>query len=249
MPSPLRTTALLALVQLSSARLYTSTTSATVLLPPAPTGESDEDVWASVLDEHDSTTEYLLACPTAFSASPAKPQDCQGPYAGATLTYAPAPSGLTKVTLADVEYNCALDESGVVCQTIEGGIDERIEIAGDQTEEWTKTITVVSTLEVDGFKVQPRFKAARAAEPASTATFSPDLEDEFDGTELSAGKKGGSGSSSGGKPGKPGKPGSGGGNKGNNTDDDENAASTTGAFGLGVMTTLLLSVIVAAAVI
>jgi hypothetical protein len=227
MISPLSTSALLALVQLSTARLVTSSSS-TVLLPPISTGESNEDIWASVLDEHDSTIEYLLACPAAFSASPARPEDCQGPYAGAILTYGPSPSGVTKVTLAGVEYEYTRNDGAISYQTSEDGFGESVEISGDESKEWIQTITVVSVVE-----------ATEVEEPSSTATFGAYLEDELN-TELRV-RKSGSGRGKGGS--------SSGSTNDNNTDedDDDSAASKTTGLGLAAVTALFLTALFTAA--
>lgn len=93
------------LVEASSA---TKTTTRTIFLPSRATG-SATNIYASVITESSSTTEFLLACQTAFSS----PYDCGGDFNGVTLTYGPS---IMDIAFGATEYDCQYGTTAV-CQT------------------------------------------------------------------------------------------------------------------------------------
>jgi uncharacterized membrane protein YgcG len=133
MPQAIGATALLlALTRCSLAQSVVS--SATVLLPHATEG-----LWASVITEAASATEYFIACSSAWD----NPQDCEAPFTGITLTA--KPSGVVSVELCSTSYHCSHNEDGAVCQTRTpaDSSEKALIIEPSETAEWVTTLGVI----------------------------------------------------------------------------------------------------------
>lgn len=118
------------------ARAEPAPTEATVLLPSATDG-----LWASVITEDASTTEYFVACGTAFD----HPQDCEAPFTGVVVTA--APSGIVDVSLDGAVYHCQQGEGDddSFCENKAAGPqggDTQV-IPASETADWLATLTIV----------------------------------------------------------------------------------------------------------
>lgn len=130
-----------------------------VFLPPQPNGDSN--IFASVITAEASTTEYFLACETAFTS----PEKCDGAFTGVTLTHGPA---TMEVELAGTEYHCSHgDGKEAVCQTKTGDVEAATTLAVDEAEAWMTPITVVDAAPTGNFDL-------RRGEPHHTIHHKPD---------------------------------------------------------------------------
>jgi uncharacterized membrane protein YgcG len=118
------------------ARAEPAPTEATVLLPSATDG-----LWASVITEDASATEYFVACGTAFD----HPQDCDAPFTGVTVTA--APSGVVDVSLDGTVYHCQQgegdDDSFCENKAVGPAGGETEVIPASETADWLATLTIV----------------------------------------------------------------------------------------------------------
>jgi hypothetical protein len=115
--------------------------SATVFLPHATEG-----LWASVITEAASATEYLIACSSSWE----NPEDCEAPFTGVTLTA--RPSGVIDIELGSILYHCSRNEvdADAVCQTRTPAdtSEETLIIEGTEISEWVATMGVVKPTQV-----------------------------------------------------------------------------------------------------
>jgi hypothetical protein len=169
--APNTLTGLLALSALSSAAVPNQrraagaqTTQALPLPVEAPEGQA---LWASVITADASSTEYLVACQTAYT----QPDSCDGPYTGVTVTKGPQTMG---VAMGGKTYACDIREEDAICEVVQNNADN------DATTE-TKTIA--------------RDQWAQVAIAAAEPTAIPNLEMRAPKSKGGGGsRKGGSGS-------------------------------------------------------
>lgn len=140
------TIGLLALATLSAAapnqadRLTETATKTFLLPPPQPTdnNKGNSNVWASVITQSASATEYFLACETAFT----QPDQCDGPFTGVALTQGEKTMGLK---LGGTTYRCEYgDETVCNIKTASDAPEETTTLAGADAEKWSTAVTVVA---------------------------------------------------------------------------------------------------------
>ncbi|CAH0022295.1 unnamed protein product [Clonostachys rhizophaga] len=113
-----------------------STTS--LFLPPRDTGGAS--IYASVITQSASTTQYLLACQTSWAA----PANCKGDFKGVTATYAPSSFG---AVIAGTTYKCSLGKDNAVCasKTKSDASDKTSTVASSETSKWFTPVTLVQS--------------------------------------------------------------------------------------------------------
>ncbi|CAJ0552207.1 Ff.00g061860.m01.CDS01 [Fusarium sp. VM40] len=135
----MRSTALslLALVPcLAEAKSTTHYSTETVFIPPRKTG-SATNIYASLITEDASKTEYLLACQTNFGSS----YTCDGEFTGVTVTYE---KSRMDVAFDVTSYGCGLGKDKAVCALqIETAKAETTTLASSESSLWMTAITVV----------------------------------------------------------------------------------------------------------
>jgi uncharacterized membrane protein YgcG len=108
----------------------------TVFLPPRKTG-SATNIYASLITENASKTEYLLACQTNFDSS----YTCDGEFTGVTVTYK---QSRMDVAFGVTSYGCGLGNDQAVCafQTGTAKAETRT-LTSSESSLWMTAITFV----------------------------------------------------------------------------------------------------------
>ncbi|KAF5556152.1 hypothetical protein FPHYL_8027 [Fusarium phyllophilum] len=198
-----------------AAKSTTKYSTETVFLPQRKTG-SATNIYASLITETGSKTEYLLACQTNFGTS----YSCDGDFHGITVTYEESSMNLA---VSSTTYDCSLGSGSAVCATITATQTESVQsrtIPSLESERWMTPITFV---DLKKRKTTSTKSTAKATETASnklckrkTPHGSSDSGDS--GSSGSSGSSGddSSGSSSGSKSG-----------SGSAADDDDDSGSSS----------------------
>ncbi|CAH0051956.1 unnamed protein product [Clonostachys solani] len=113
-----------------------STTS--LFLPPRDTGGAS--IYASVITQSASTTQYLLACQTSWAA----PTNCNGDFKGVTATYGPSSFG---AVIAGTTYKCSLGKDNALCasKTKSDAADKTSTVSSSETSKWFTPVTLVQS--------------------------------------------------------------------------------------------------------
>ncbi|KAG5660399.1 hypothetical protein KAF25_003005 [Fusarium avenaceum] len=119
-----------------AAKSTTHYSTETVFIPPRKTG-SATNIYASLITEDASKTEYLLACQTNFGSS----YTCDGEFTGVTVTYE---KSRMDVAFNVTSYGCGLGKDQAVCalQT-ETAKAETTTLASSESSLWMTAITFV----------------------------------------------------------------------------------------------------------
>ncbi|CAI6100039.1 hypothetical protein V2G26_007391 [Clonostachys chloroleuca] len=120
----------------SSSTFVDKKATSTVFIPPASTGKGA--LYASILTESASTTQYLLGCEANWSA----PRSCNGDFKGVTLTKGPS---MVYVALAGTTYDCTLNSNNAVCATKTASSGQPSTTTITETSKWMTPVTVVDT--------------------------------------------------------------------------------------------------------
>ncbi|KAF5026903.1 hypothetical protein F66182_933 [Fusarium sp. NRRL 66182] len=170
-------------------------TTETVFLPSRSTGRAS-NIYAYLITETGSKTEYLLACQTNFDAS----YTCDGEFTGVTVTYE---STDVNVAFGSTSYDCEVGTDEAVCVTKTRSAREEATTTLDASEssEWMTAITIVDH--------RKRATKASSAEPAETSNSrlckrknrdsggsDSDSDSSSSGSSSSSSRKGGSDSDS-----------------------------------------------------
>ncbi|KAF4340170.1 hypothetical protein FBEOM_5867 [Fusarium beomiforme] len=110
----------------------------TVFLPQVKTG-SATNIYASLITETGSKTEYLLACQTNFGTS----YTCDGDLHGLTVTYEESSMHLA---VSSTTYDCSVGTGTASCATITATQTESVQSRGippSESERWMTPITFV----------------------------------------------------------------------------------------------------------
>jgi hypothetical protein len=108
----------------------------TVFIPPRKTG-SATNIYASLITEDASKTEYLLACQTNFDSS----YTCDGEFTGVTVTYA---ESRMDVAFNVTSYGCGLGNDQAVCAFQTGTTEaETRTLTSSESSLWMTAITFV----------------------------------------------------------------------------------------------------------
>ncbi|CAM1509709.1 Fc.00g000440.m01.CDS01 [Cosmosporella sp. VM-42] len=137
----------------------TSTRTQTIFLPQRSTG-SASNIYASIITETSSTTQYLLACQTDFSAS----YTCDGDFHGVTLTY-----GASDIDVAfdATTYDCEYGKSAVCeTRTASSASDSTITLNSQQISSWMTAITIIDA----GKKAKTTKSSSTKTDQAPAAT-------------------------------------------------------------------------------
>ncbi|KAJ4034995.1 hypothetical protein NW756_007016 [Fusarium oxysporum] len=128
----------LALYMADAAKSTTKYSTETVFLPQRKTG-SATNIYASLITETGSKTEYLLACQTNFGTS----YSCDGDFHGITVTYEESSMHLA---VSSTTYDCSLGSGSAVCATITATQTASVQsrtIPSSESELWMTPITFV----------------------------------------------------------------------------------------------------------
>lgn len=196
----------------------TATTTRTIFLPSRSTG-SATNIYASIITEESSTTEFLLACQTAFSS----PYSCDGEFQGVTLTYG---ESIMDVAFGPTAYDCNYTSSAVCETRISSGPGSAITIAA---QELSSRMTAITILDVDKKKTTKTTKASQTAAAPAQTTAQQDSGLCKRKTTHNSGDSSDSGSDSGGSgsSGSSGSGSSGSGDSDDGSDDSDSSDSTT----------------------
>ncbi|KAJ4256802.1 hypothetical protein NW762_008898 [Fusarium torreyae] len=138
-----------------AAKSKTEYTTSTLFLPSRTTG-SASNIYASIITEDESKTEYLLACQTNFGAS----YTCGGEFTGVTVTYQKSD---VDVAFGATTYDCELGTSAVCAtKTKSSGDEKTTTLAASESSSWMTAITIVD--------VKKRKTKAKAAVPKETGS-------------------------------------------------------------------------------
>ncbi|SPJ78286.1 uncharacterized protein FTOL_06675 [Fusarium torulosum] len=108
----------------------------TFFIPPRKTG-SATNIYASLMTEDASKTEYLLACQTDFGSS----YTCDGEFTGVTVTYK---QSRMDVAFNVTSYGCGLGNDQAVCAFQTGTIEaETRTLTSSESSLWMTAITFV----------------------------------------------------------------------------------------------------------
>ncbi|WKT40449.1 hypothetical protein QSH57_005255 [Fusarium oxysporum f. sp. vasinfectum] len=121
-----------------AAKSTTKYSTETVFLPQRKTG-SATNIYASLITETGSKTEYLLACQTNFGTS----YSCDGDFHGITVTYEESSMHLA---VSSTTYDCSLGSGSAVCATITATQTASVQsrtIPSSESELWMTPITFV----------------------------------------------------------------------------------------------------------
>ncbi|WZH45934.1 hypothetical protein QYS62_007003 [Fusarium acuminatum] len=131
------TLSLLALAPcLAEAKSTTHYSTETVFIPPRKTG-SATNIYASLITEDASKTEYLLACQTNFGSS----YTCDGEFTGVTVTYE---KSRMDVAFNVTSYDCGLGNNQAVCALQTGTSKaETTTLTSSESSLWMTAITIV----------------------------------------------------------------------------------------------------------
>ncbi|KAF4962488.1 hypothetical protein FSARC_9441 [Fusarium sarcochroum] len=167
-----------------AARSKTEYTTSTVFLPSRSTG-SASNIYASIITEDESKTEYLLACQTNFGAS----YTCGGEFTGITVTYQKSD---VDIAFGATTYDCELGTSAVCAtKTKSSGDETTTTLAASESSSWMTAITIV-----DVKKRKPKAKAAAPKETGSSKICKRRLRDHGSDSGGSSGSSSDSGSDS-----------------------------------------------------
>lgn len=171
-------------------RSTTKTAVKTVFLPPRQTG-TVKNIYASIITEEASKTEYLLACQTNFNS----PYTCGGEFTGITVTYE---KSMVDVSFNTTTYDCELGSAAVCAtKTQSSGDAATTTLAPSESSAWMTPITV---LEVQKKKTIKKKKSTATAAPtagSSSKHCKRKVHGSSGGDSSSGGSSGSSGSSSG----------------------------------------------------
>ncbi|KAJ3457937.1 hypothetical protein MRS44_012046 [Fusarium solani] len=170
-------------------RSTTKTAVKTVFLPPRQTG-TVKNIYASIITEEASKTEYLLACQTNFNS----PYTCGGEFTGITVTYE---KSMVDVSFNTTTYDCELGSAAVCAtKTQSSGDAATTTLAPSESSAWMTPITV---LEVQKKKTTKKKSTATAAPTAGSSSkhCKRKVHGSSGGDSSSGGSSGSSGSSSG----------------------------------------------------
>ncbi|RSL43825.1 hypothetical protein CEP53_011519 [Fusarium sp. AF-6] len=166
----------------------TKTVTKTVFLPPRQTG-TVKNIYATVIKEEESKTEYLLACQTNFKA----PYTCGNEFTGITVTYEPS---MMDVSFNTTTYDCELGTAAVCAtKTQSSGDAVTTTLASSESSAWMTAITV---LEVKKRKTIKKKKTTATAAPtagSSSKLCKRRTHSNNSGGDSSSGSSGGSSSS------------------------------------------------------
>ncbi|KAF4956359.1 hypothetical protein FGADI_3936 [Fusarium gaditjirri] len=175
-----------------AAKSTTKYSTETVFLPQRKTG-SATNIYASLITETGSKTEYLLACQTNFGTS----YSCDGDFRGITVTYE---ESSMKLAVSSTTYDCSLGSGSAVCATITATQTESVQsrtIPSSESKLWMTPITFV---DVKKRKTTSTKKtASKATEAASNKLCKRKVHHGSSGSD--SGDSGSSSSSSGSKSG------------------------------------------------
>ncbi|KAM5388295.1 hypothetical protein ACJA88_000159 [Fusarium oxysporum] len=121
-----------------AAKSTTKYSTETVFLPQRKTG-SATNIYASLITETGSKTEYLLACQTNFGTS----YSCDGDFHGITVTCEESSMNLA---VSSTTYDCSLGSGSAVCATITATQTASVQsrtIPSSESELWMTPITFV----------------------------------------------------------------------------------------------------------
>ncbi|KPM37664.1 hypothetical protein AK830_g8910 [Neonectria ditissima] len=158
-------TATLALVALAACPLIeaastTRTSTETIFLPSQSTGSASR-IYASIITQVSSRTEYLLACQTAFSS----PYSCDGPFNGVTVTYG---ASEMDVKIGAATYDCELGSSAVCATKTASSDDESTTTLNSrESASWMTAITVLRVEKKTSKTASSKSTTAKAAETDS----------------------------------------------------------------------------------
>ncbi|KAJ4312498.1 hypothetical protein N0V84_009902 [Fusarium piperis] len=139
-------------------RSTTKTAVKTVFLPPRQTG-TVKNIYASIITEEASKTEYLLACQTNFNS----PYTCGGEFTGITVTYE---KSMVDVSFNTTTYDCELGSTAVCATKTQSSADAATTtLAPSESSAWMTPITV---LEVKKRKTTKKKSTATAAPTAAS---------------------------------------------------------------------------------
>ncbi|KAF5713776.1 hypothetical protein FMUND_7755 [Fusarium mundagurra] len=142
-----------------AAKSTTKYSTETVFLPQRKTG-SATNIYASLITETGSKTEYLLACQKNFGTS----YSCDGDFHGITVTYEESSMNLA---VSSTTYDCSLGSGSAVCATITATQTESVQsrtISSSESERWMTPITFV---DLKKRKTTSTKSTAKATETAS----------------------------------------------------------------------------------
>ncbi|KAF5632739.1 hypothetical protein F52700_6276 [Fusarium sp. NRRL 52700] len=143
-----------------AAKSTTKYSTETVFLPQRKTG-SATNIYASLITETGSKTEYLLACQTSFGTS----YSCDGDFHGITVTYQESSMNLA---VSSTTYDCSLGSGSAICATITATQTESVQsrtIPSSESERWMTPITFV-----DLKKRKTTSTKSTASKPTETAS-------------------------------------------------------------------------------
>ncbi|KAK7409130.1 hypothetical protein QQX98_008680 [Neonectria punicea] len=156
-----QSTATLALFALAASLLAeaastTRTSTETIFLPSRSTGSASR-IYASVITEVSSRTEYLLACQTVFSS----PYSCDGPFNGVTVTYG---ASEMDVKIGAATYDCELGSSAVCATKTASSDDESTTTLNSrESSSWMTAITVLHVEKKTSKKADSKTETAKEA--------------------------------------------------------------------------------------
>ncbi|KAJ3543528.1 hypothetical protein NM208_g2535 [Fusarium decemcellulare] len=191
---------------LAEAASKTKWATETVFLPPRSTGKAS-NIYASVITEEESKTEYLLACQTNFGAS----YTCDGDFKGITVTYTKSDMD---IAFGATTYDCELGSSAVCATKTKSSDDEKTTtLDASESSSWMTAVTLVDVS-------KSKKRKTDSADAASTSSSDSKLckrKTHGSSSSDSSSDSGSSSSSSGTKSGT---------KSNNNNDNDCSAAST-----------------------
>ncbi|KAM0186320.1 hypothetical protein ACHAPA_011210 [Fusarium lateritium] len=119
-----------------AAKSTTHYSTETVFIPPRKTG-SATNIYASLITEDASKTEYLLACQTNFDSS----YTCDGEFTGITVTYK---QSRMDAAFGVTSYGCGLGNDKAACtfQTASAKAETRT-LSSSESSVWMTAITFV----------------------------------------------------------------------------------------------------------
>ncbi|WQF79459.1 hypothetical protein CDEST_04473 [Colletotrichum destructivum] len=111
-----------------------TTEKSTVWMPPRSTG-AGENIYASVITAAPSSTEFFLACTTAWQSASACAQ-----FSGVTLTYG---DGTMKIGFRSDSYDCKRGASATCSVSTTNAANAQSVLAGPESSAWFTAITIV----------------------------------------------------------------------------------------------------------
>ncbi|KAK6218936.1 hypothetical protein QIS74_06145 [Colletotrichum tabaci] len=141
----------------------TTTEKSTVWMPPRSTS-AGENIYASVITAAPSSTEFFLACTTAWQSASACAQ-----FSGVTLTYG---DGTMKIGFRSDSYDCKRGASATCSVSTANAANAQSVLAGPESSAWFTAITIVDGHDkLKSAKSQTRSTLrSTSASPAAAAT-------------------------------------------------------------------------------